>query len=311
MIITLTLNPSVDQTVFVRGLEVGQVNRFHESQLDPAGKGINVSRMVHRLGWPTIAFGFLGGEIGRLAEHALENEGVPYHFVQVPGQTRLNVTIVDEATNSATSLYGPGPAVDCNHLDRLSELIRFWLKAGKVLVLAGSLPKDVPNGLYAEYIKQAHEVGLEDVILDTDGEGFRLGVAAKPFLIKPNVSEAERMLGRSLPDLAAIACAAREIQDRGIAVVVISMGGQGAVCASGGHVWHVVPPKVQLRSTVGSGDSLVAGLAVARARGDEVIDGLRLGTAAGAATAMTAGTSLGHAEDVAALVPQVEIHEIG
>ncbi len=116
MIITLTLNPAVDQTIFVRRLEPGEVNRFAEAQLDPAGKGINVARMAQRLGWPTIAFGFLAGEIGLLAERALDAEGVAYHFVRVPGQTRLNVTVVDQATGTATSFYGPGPAVEPEHV---------------------------------------------------------------------------------------------------------------------------------------------------------------------------------------------------
>jgi 1-phosphofructokinase len=127
MIITVTLNPAVDQTILVRRLEVGAVNRFGASQLDPAGKGINVSRMAHRLGWPTIVFGFLAGEIGLLAQKALEDEGVQHHFVRMPGQTRLNVTVVDKSTGTATSLYGPGPAVTPDYVARLDAMLRFWL----------------------------------------------------------------------------------------------------------------------------------------------------------------------------------------
>lgn len=309
MIITLTANPALDQTIVVDRLEIGDVNRFHESYLDPAGKGINVSRMVHRLGWPTIAFGFLAGEIGALAEKALNDEGVQHHFVPVPGQTRININIVDRERDSVTSLYGPGPAVDAEDLEALDGLLRFWLQAGRVLVLAGSLPIGVRADLYADYIRAAREKGLKTV-LDADGEPFRLGLAERPSLIKPNMEEAERLLGRSLPDLAAVVQGARDLVQRGIETVVISMGAAGAVCAQQDRVWRALPPAVEKRSTVGSGDSLVAGLALALARDQSIVEGLRLGTAAGAATAMTTGTSLGTAAEVAALAPQVVIEEL-
>jgi 1-phosphofructokinase family hexose kinase len=309
MIITLTPNPSVDQTLFVNHLEVNDVNRYSDSQLDPAGKGINVSRMAHRLGWPTIAFGFLGGEIGVIAERALDSEGVPHHFVFVPGQTRLNVTVVDETQKTSTSFYGPGPAVALDRLATLDGLLRFWLRAGRVLVLAGSLPASVPDGLHAGYVRLAQAEGVV-TILDADGEAFRLGVEAGPTLIKPNREEAARLLGQPLPDTAAIIEGARELVGRGIPMVVISLGAEGAICADSRGVWQAVPPQIQSRSTVGSGDSLVAGLAVALARGDDIVEGLRLGTAAGAATAMTPGTSLGTDEEVYELLPHVEVEKV-
>ncbi len=309
MIITLTPNPSVDQTVWVDRLEIGTVNRFRSPQLDPAGKGINVSRVADRLGWPTIAFGFLAGEIGLIAQNALDDEGVQHHFVNVPGQTRLNVTVVDETSRESTSLYGPGPTVDQERLAKLDDLLQFWLQAGRVLVLAGSLPPGLPDNTYATYIRLARSKQVKP-ILDTDDEPFRFGVEAKPYLIKPNVAEAERLLRRSLPDLNAVVDGATELVQTGISVVVVSMGAQGAVCAQGNRVWQAIPPKVERLSTVGSGDSLVAGLAVAIARGDDIVEGLRLGTAAGAATAMTPGTALGTAEMVAALLPQVQITEL-
>ncbi|MBI4497224.1 MAG: 1-phosphofructokinase [Chloroflexi bacterium] len=309
MIITLTPNPAVDHTSIVDCLKVGTVNRFQYSYLDPAGKGINVSRMVHRLGWPTIAFGFLAGELGVIVEKALTDEGVDYHFVRIPGQTRLNTTIVERTSGTATSLHGPGPAVDGEHIARLENLLRFWLQAGRVLVLAGSLPPGVPTDIYATYLHLAHAKGVK-TILDADGEPLRRGVAARPYLIKPNVAEAERLLGRALPDLPAVVDGARELARCFGAIVVISMGAQGAVCIQGEKGWHAVPPAVERHSTVGSGDAMVAGLAVALARGDNIVEGLQMGTAAGAATAMTPGTALGTVEDVAALLPRVEIAEL-
>jgi 1-phosphofructokinase family hexose kinase len=308
VIISVTLNPAVDQTAWVDRLEAGSVHRVRETHIDPAGKGINVSRMAHRLGWPTIAFGFLAGDVGNIVRKALEQEGVPAHFVPIPGQTRINVTVVEDSGTSS-SFYGPGPAAPPEGLASLEGLVRFWLQAGGVLVLAGSLPSGVPEDVYARLTRAARERGVK-VFLDADGEPLRLGLDAGPSLIKPNVEEAERLLGRPLPDETAILAAARELVGRGVETVIISMGGRGAVCAQGARVWRIHPPDVKRLSTVGSGDAMVAGIAVAMARGEDLVRGLALGTAAGAATAMSEGTALGTADDVADLLPQVRIEEM-
>ncbi len=289
MIITVTPNPAIDQTVFVSGLSLGEVNRFRESQLDHAGKGVNVSRMVHRLGWPTFAFGFLAGEIGAIVERTLNGEGVQHHFIDVPGQTRLNTTLVDLDGRGATSFYGPGPTVGEIQVGRLDDLLGFWLRGSGVAVLAGSLLPGMPPDAYARYIRMAHSAGIK-AILDADGEALAQGIAAKPALIKPNRLEAEHLLGRPLKDIPDVVQGARELVEGGAGAVVISMGARGAVCVSAKEAWLAVPPPVDLKSTVGSGDSMVAGLAIALVTGQPLSEGLRLGTAAGAATAMVPGT---------------------
>ncbi|MBI4494480.1 MAG: 1-phosphofructokinase [Chloroflexi bacterium] len=306
MIITLTLNPAADKTIVVRDLAVGQLHRVRESHLDPAGKGINVARLVDRLGCPSIAFGFLAGEIGTLINRALLEEGVQNHFLLLPGQTRLNVTIFDEATGAGTSFWDRGPEVDVEHLNSLEHDIQPWLGTCRVLVLAGSLLPGAREDIYAHYIELARARGVQ-TILDTDGEPLRLGIQARPTLIKPNLAEAERLVGRSLPDVPSVVQAARDILARGVDVVVISMGARGAICAQGERVWHAIPPTVKRRSTVGSGDSLVAGLAVSMDCGQDIVEGLRLGTAAGAATALVPGTALGTPAEITRLLPQVRI----
>lgn len=306
MIITVTMNPSVDKTIFVPSIAAGQVNRVAESMLDPAGKGINVSRMLHRLGCATIAFGVAAGDMGRLAETALQAEGVMNWFLWAPGQTRLNVTVVDRSTGQATSFYDRGPRLDEAQVEEIERRLLQWVQPANVLVLAGSLPPGVPRDIYARWIELARSLNTK-VVLDAEGEPLRLGVAALPTLIKPNVTEAETLLGRALPDNAAVAAAALELHARGIEYVVISMGGDGAICAWDQQVWRAVAPRVERRSTVGSGDSMVAGLARALANDQPIVEGLRMGAAAGAATAMTPGTHLGTREEVEALLPQVRI----
>jgi 1-phosphofructokinase family hexose kinase len=284
------------------------VHRVTDTHIDPAGKGINVSRMAHRLGWPTIAFGFLAGDTGNIVEKALHAEGVQHHFIRVPGQTRVNVTIVDRE-GAATSFYGTGSAIPAGALAELDELVGFWLRAGGVLVIAGSVPPGVPAETYSGYVTDARALGVR-VFLDADGEALRQGVTARPFLIKPNVAEAERLLERRLPDERAVVQAAREFADRGIATVIISMGARGAICVAEGKAWRIRPPAVERRSTVGSGDAMVAGVAVALSRGEDIIAALRLGSAAGAATAASEGTALGTAEDVARLLADVVVEAL-
>ena len=310
MIITLTLNPAVDKTIRLPSLAPGGVHRVSESQLDPAGKGLNVSRLVDRLGWPTIAFGFLGGEIGRLAAQAIQEEGVLGHFLAVAGQTRLNVTVFDEARGEGTSFYDEGPRVDPERVDALERDLSPWLGACRVLVLAGSLPPRVPDDVYARFIQLAHSSGAR-TILDAEGEPLRLGARARPYLIKPNRREFEGLVGRRLPERDDVVAAAREVAAEGVEVVVVSLGSEGAICVRGGESWLIVPPRIERRSTVGSGDSMVAGLALGLARGDDLTEGLRLGTAAGAATAASPGTALGDPDEIARLLPLVRVEPLG
>jgi len=309
MIITLTPNPAVDQTVWLERLRQGERNRYWKADLDPAGKGINVSRMVHRLEWPTLAFGFLAGETGLLVERALDAEGVPHQFVHVAGQTRINVMIVDEATGEETSLQGPGPLVARERQATLARLIGAWLSAARVLVLAGSLPPGMPQDAYATLIRQARAAGVR-TILNTAGEPLRLAVQASPDVVKVNADELEELLARPMPDVASAVQGAMELTGRGVGAVFVSVGPRGTLGVQGGRAWWALPPDVPPRSLVGAGDSLVAGLAVGLARGDDLATALRLGAAAGAATVMTPGTRLGSAEQVAALLAQVQIDEV-
>jgi 1-phosphofructokinase family hexose kinase len=309
MIVTLTLNPAVDKAVLVPNLELGTVHRVVNSEFDPAGKGINVSRVADRLGWPTIAFGFLAGDIGELVASALQQEGVQSHFVRVPGETRFNVTIYDETTSMATTFNERGPVVDGERLRELEAQVLPWLRVCRVLVLAGSLPPGVPDDVYARYIRLARSVGVQ-TILDADGEPLRLGVKAAPSLIKPNRAEAERLVGRPLLDMAAVREAGREIVAQGVETCVISLGAEGAVCTHGERAWLAVPPRIGPRSAVGTGDSMVAGLAVSMVQGQDVVEGLRLGTAAGAAAAMTTGTALALPTEIARLLPEVRVREL-
>ncbi|MDI7275301.1 MAG: hexose kinase [Anaerolineae bacterium] len=309
MIVTLTPNPAVDHTVWVERLNPGVVQRYRHSLLNPAGKGINVSRMAHRLGARTVAFGFLAGETGLLVQKALQDEGVQCHFRGVPGQTRIDTVIVDEATGDETALYGPGPHVPREELAALHEELLPWLRAGRVLVLAGSVPPGLPQSTYAITIALANARGAR-TILNTGGEALRLGLRASPDLVKVTASEAEELLGRSLAGAPAVVAGARELTSRGAGVAVVTMGLQGVIAVEGERVWWATSPPGVRRTKVGAGDSLVVGLALALVRDEPLVEGLRLGMAAAAATTLSPGTELGSPEMVEALLPQVRVEEM-
>lgn len=309
LIVSFTPNPAVDKTLLVESLRYGEVNRVRDSHLDPGGKGINVSRMVHRLGRPTMAVSILGGHMGKLLRRGLRAEGVPCRMVWVLDDTRLNVILVDESTGRATKVWDRGPPVPENTAERVLAVLDRVLVDAKVLVAGGTMPPGLSEGFYRQVIDMARERGTK-TILDADIDAFRDGLTGRPDLIKPNVEEAERLLGRKLPDRDAVIAGARDLLVCGTDAVVISMGAEGSILATHDDLVLCRPPRVDVRSTVGSGDSLVAGLAIALAEGRPLREGLQLGTAAGAATAATVGTALGDRHEIHRLLPEVVIEDL-
>ncbi len=309
MILSFTPNPAVDKTLQVRSLDVGGVNRALDSDLDPGGKGINVSRVAHRLGGTTLALGVLGGHMGRLLQRALREEGVPFEFVWIDAETRLNVILHDQSDGGGTRVWDRGPIADAGCVERLEELLDRRLSEAAVFVTTGSLLRGMPANFHHIWLAEARRRGVR-TILDADGHWLAEGLAAEPDVIKPNVREAESILGRALPSEQDVVAAAHELCERGAGAVVISRGRAGSILATRGRTFRAVPPTIALRSTVGSGDSMVAGLALALSRGEPLEQGLRLGTAAGAATAATTSTRLATADEVRALLADVSLDEV-
>lgn len=309
MIVTFTPNPAVDKTLLVPALRVGGVNRAREAHLDPGGKGINASRVVRRLGRDTVALTVLGGHIGRMLQEALASEDVACDAVWVGDETRLNVIVQDEASGASTRVWDRGAAVPGSARDDVQALIDRWLPRAKVFACAGTVPPGLPGDAYVAILEAAARAGAK-TLLDADGDAFRIGLAGRPTVIKPNVREAESVLGRKLATEREVIDGAVELLRRGPEAVVVSMGAAGSILVTADVVVRAVPPQVTRLSAVGSGDSLVAGLLVALAEDLPMEEGLRLGTAAGAATAMTVGTQLGTRDEIEALLPHVRIDRL-
>ncbi len=309
MIVTITLNPSLDEDIFVDGLVLDEANRWVKLRRYAGGKGINVSRAIHEMDGMTTAYGFIGGPAGRVVEIFLDEEGVPFSFTPISQETRTNFIIYDSKNGQQTIIGAPGPRIS------KAELLRFLRKMDricpslKLLVVSGSVPPGVPPTVYFQIIDEAKKQGVR-VILDSTGQWLKEGINAKPYLIKPNVREAEDLLVRQLPTEEAIIEAALDLHEMGVEIAVISRGKDGIIAAAEGSAFKAVPPKVKVRSTVGAGDCTVAGLALKLAYGEPLKEACRLAVAMGTAAVLMPGTELCIRADVERLLPQVEVVEI-
>jgi len=314
MILTVTMNPALDRTIIVDSLKIGSNNRVKDIDFDPGGKGINVSRVVQRLGEETLALGFVGGENGELIKILLKKESVETDFVEIGNPTRENVSILDLKGRMDTNFLQKGGRVLEKELKELEKKILSLIPRVSIVVLAGSVPPGISAHVYKGLISLIRE---EDpslkIILDTSGTALIEGLKAKPFMIKPNHIEVMEILGLKISDEKNFVEALLSFSRMGIEMPIISMGSQGAIGMYKGEVLKSIPPRVKRLSTVGSGDSMVAGLAIALlkySKEDALRKGLSLGTACGAATAMTPGTDLCLKEDVERLVNKVKIKKL-
>lgn len=308
VIATVTLNPALDEAISTDELVLGAQNRVALDDLDPGGKGLNASRVIARLGRETVAYGFVAGVTGALLRSWLDDEGVPHDFDDVAGLTRINVMVFEHKSERRTRIYLPGARVEPADLDRLcARLDR--IPDARIAVLGGSVPPGLPVTVYRDLISRLRGRGIRTIV-DASGAALAAALTARPALVKPNVDELGELLGRAPEDDRAILEAAREVRARGADAVVVSMGADGAIGVDETGAYRASAVRVEARSTVGSGDSMVAGLAIALSEASGLAEGLRLGAAAGAATAMRPGTQLCRADDVLRLARDVIVRQI-
>lgn len=305
-IATVTINPALDRTILVEGFRPSGLNRAIEVRLDAGGKGINVSKVSTILGHSSVALGFLGGETGRHLERLIAGQGIRCDFTWTVGETRTNVKIMDVSRKREIEINEPGPVVDLNRVSELSAKVKEWSRKVRVLVISGSLPPGMDPSVYVDLIRTAREGGAA-VILDAEGEALRLGIGARPKLVKPNLAEVGAIFSRTPRGLLEAAGMAGEIVGRGVETAVISLGRRGCAFAGDGiRGWASAPP-VPVRSTVGAGDALVAGLAVSMVEGRELDEAIRLAVAAAAASVAEPGTNFPPLESIRKLVDSVKV----
>jgi 1-phosphofructokinase family hexose kinase len=310
MIYTLTLNPAVDRELTVPAVEFDAVLRASESRVDFGGKGFNVSRMLKSLGASSTAVGFLGGRTGSLLQEGLKELGIGTDFVWVSGETRTNISIVTETHSHYIKVNEKGPLVDPANQEALLAKIDAITQPNDWWVLAGSLPPGVSDDIYARIIRVLGRHQAK-ALLDTTGEPLRLGCAEQPYLVKPNLEEAQNLTGLPMGTPTEVATAAAEIRRMGAQNVVVSMGKAGALLQTQEGTWLMRSPKVQQKNPIGAGDSMVGGLVWALTQGCTLRDGLAWGVASGAAAACQSGTEVGSRTLVESLHTDVSIDKLG
>lgn len=260
MILTVTLNPALDKIIILDNLKVGKLNRVKETTVLAGGKGINVSEVLTELKIENKALGIVGGNNGRTITSMLEKKGVSSDFIWSEFETRQNLKIKEKETNRETEINEAGRVSEEN----VSDFIRSFEKAikkNKTFVLSGSLPAGVDKDIYALLIERAKEKEAR-VILDSSGEEFKLALKRAPYLVKPNLEEIENLLGRKIHSNDDLKKGAKYLIDQGVSVVMISLGAKGAFIASETEGYRIYTPQVKVsQTTVGAGDTMVAGLA--------------------------------------------------
>jgi 1-phosphofructokinase len=295
MIVTVTLNPSLDRTIELDHLAPGCVQRVNAARLDPGGKGVNVARALLANGVPTQAVVPVAGVEGDQLVGLLEHEGVDVAVVPVLGHTRSNITIA-EADGTVTKLNEPGASLGLDDLEALAAKVLAAAPPTSWVVLCGSLPPGLRAEAYATLTHRFVAAGLR-VAVDTSGPAFRAAVAVGPELVKPNAEELAEAVGRPLGSPSAIVAAARELQGLGAQTVLVSLGAQGAILVDQDVVFGESPVQ-EPRSSVGAGDAFLAGFLAGQYRGLGHREAFAEALAWGAAAVRLPGTRMPGPNDI-------------
>lgn len=310
MIYTITLNPALDHFLDVDRLRVDDANRVQSECLYAGGKGIDVSRAIRRLGGDSMALGFIGGHNGRVMVEMLKAEGVTTYCTPIAQETRRDIVICTVKGARQTMLNARGPLVTADEWKEFLTHLSLLELRDAYVVVAGSLPRGVPADAYCQIVQLVQRHGAK-AVLDADGACFKAGLKARPFAIKPNVNELRRLTGRPLRTEREIVQAAVGLNRKGVDIVMVSRGRHGLLVVSRGGSYRAVPPPVRVKSTVGAGDSMVAGFVFRHAGGKSLEDCVRFATAAGTAATLAPGNQVCRLTDVQRLAPRVKVEKLG
>lgn len=304
MILTITANPSLDRVYAIDDYEVNKVFRPKTMSATAGGKGLNVSRVASILGVPVTATGFLGGVVGSLVADDVQRHGIVDRFIRISGETRMCMTAMDEKNTTSTEILEPGPVITSDEIEVFLRTYDGLLDACQMVVGSGSLPGGLPVDFYAELIRRA-KARQRRFILDTSGAYLAEAVKEKPYMIKPNQEELEALAARDLSELNDCADAVMALKESGIELPVLTLGKRGCLAALSDGVYHFSAPPIPVVNTVGSGDSFVAGVAVALCWGRDEQEAVRLGMACGMANTQFLETGMVSADLVQQLLLSV------
>jgi 6-phosphofructokinase 2 len=294
---TLTLNPAVDFSSTASLVEPEHKIRCAQPRRHPGGGGINVARAIRKLGGEAVAVYASGGAIGALLESLLTDEGLSHQSVRTEGLTRENFTVLETDREREFRFLVPGPSLQADEWQGCLDAVEKLSPPPEYLVASGSLPPGVPDDFYGRVARLARKRGSR-FVLDTSGEPLRAALEETVYLVKPNRRELQQLTGRELGNSEEQVEACRELIGRGnVEVVALTLGAEGALLAAAGGFHRAQPPKVQVRSSVGAGDSFLGALVLGLVRRMPLEEAFCFGVAAGTAALLTPGTELCRRED--------------
>ncbi|MGY5613599.1 1-phosphofructokinase [Vibrio brasiliensis] len=307
-VVTITLNPALDLTGTLDRLNTGSVSLVEKSNLHAAGKGVNVAKVLSDLGANVTVTGFLGKDNPELFQQLFDQIGVDNQFIEVEGATRINVKLV-ESSGQVSDINFPGVQVTPADVMRFEQTLFSLAETHDYFVLAGSLPGGVSAEQCATWIEQLRQKGKK-VLFDSSKSALRAGIDARPWLIKPNEEELGDFIGQHLTTPEQCQTAAETLSDKGIENIVVSMGADGVMWLNQGQWLRAQPPRMNVISTVGAGDTLVAGLCWGHMQSMQKQELLRFATALSALAVSQVGVGLTSEEQLENIKLQTEVSEL-
>lgn len=307
-VVTITLNPALDLTGSLETLNVGSVSLVKESNLHAAGKGVNVAKVLSDLGAEVTVTGFLGRDNQEMFCQLFEEMGAKDEFVRIHGSTRINVKLVEQ-NGEVSDINFPGIQVTPEDIEVFERTLLRLAQDHEFFVLAGSLPVGVSPELCASWIEKLHSLGKK-VLFDSSRAALAAGLDAHPWLIKPNDEELSQFVGRELETPAECRAAAQQLAEKGIENVVVSMGANGTMWLNQGQWQHAKPPRMSVISTVGAGDTLVAGMCWGHMQEMEKQQLITFATALSALAVTQVGVGVTSASELAALQKEIQLQPV-
>ena len=309
MITTVTMNPCIDRMVTIDSFTYGGMNRVLDSRADASGKGINVAIAYTQLGGQALCTGINYKERGNLIVDLLNRKEIAHDFVNADGEVRINHKIYDRSKQVVTELNESGYPIAVVVLENLKEKIKAHSSNSHVLVISGSVPKGVPDAIYRDLLNSVSHLPMK-TILDAEGSLLLEGIKERPNIIKPNLFELESALNIKVTSHKEILKGAYFFLDKGIEVVSVSLGEEGAIILNEHHAYYAPSLKVDVKGTAGAGDSIIAGFCLAMEEGLDLEAMLRYGVAAATASVMREGTLMCTREGFESILPKVKVEKL-
>ena len=309
MILCIGTTPAAQRVMIFRKLTLDAVNRAVTTLDGPAGKSVNVAKVLKTLGEQPVATGFLGGDRGKYLRPALAEKGIESDFVTVSAETRQSITVIDESAGTHTELVEESRPVEPADFDKLMAIIRRRASECRAVVMSGTIVSGGPATFYHDCTRLAEAAGALSVV-DAQGTALLEALKARPGLVKPNRAELAATVGRQLADEADVMRPMRELCERGAQRVVVTAGKEPVLAFDGKSFWRITVPRIKAVNTIGSGDAFTAGLVWRLVRGDDLGEACRWGSAAGAANALTSMPGEVNLTDVDRLAREIEATRI-